>query len=135
MIPQARHDYRRWMFKTGIYALAIGGILFLPTMIVTLLADGPRAADTLQVLSAVLWCCVALLVGYGVVGPYLRFILAQRYDPNALPIDFRKMWGESQSVSKDEFIKVTQRLSTSPEVEAPTDSDSTGFRVPPSSSR
>jgi len=45
------------------------------------------------------------------------------------------MWGESQSVSKDEFIKVTQRLSTSPEVEAPTDSDSTGFRVPPSSSR
>jgi hypothetical protein len=105
MIPQARREYRRWMFKTGMYLLVSGAILAAPAILLTMIDNGSRSGHPVTVALAI---AAVVLIGSGLILPYVRSRLAQKYDPNALTADFRKVWGDSLSVGKDEFIKMRQ---------------------------
>lgn len=109
MVPQARKMHRKWMKTAAIYSFGLGGFLFLPAMVVTLLANGPGGTEGNWTASVVLWICATCLLACSAGLPLVRRFLVRGYDPNALPVEFRKQWGESSAVSKEEFMRMMQR--------------------------
>jgi hypothetical protein len=104
MIPQAQWEHRRWMFTTGICALAIGGIVAAPAIVMSLINDG-GFGETFAFVRTLFWITAAVLIACGLALAYARFLLAQRHDPHAMPAETRKAWGDSVSISKDDFLR------------------------------
>jgi hypothetical protein len=109
MLPQARRMHRNWMKKAAIVSFGLGGFLVLPAMVATLLANGPGGTEANLTASVILWSCSACLLSAAIGFPLLRSFLARGHDPNALPVELRKQWGESSAVSNDEFMRMVQR--------------------------
>ncbi len=103
MLPKARQQYRRWMFTAGLYLLALGGIVAAPAIVLALIDDGARAGDFITLMLAT---AAAVLIAGGLALAYTRLLLARGHDPNALPVEVRKQWGDDLSVSKDEYLKM-----------------------------
>lgn len=107
MIPTARATHRWWMFSAGVSALLLSPLAAMGTCALQKPIDG----DGLPLHIMLLWTCVAILLVAGLVLPNLRLFLAERYDPNTLPVDLRKAQGTELSVSKDDYVKMMQRPS------------------------
>jgi hypothetical protein len=108
MMGEAVRSYQKWMKTAALFSFCAGGILVLPATITTALANGPHASEMTALVGRTLWCGVGLLLGCAVGLPVLRWLLASRYDPNSLPLDYRKHWADSLAVSKEEFDKMIE---------------------------
>jgi hypothetical protein len=95
------------MFSAGVSALLLSPLAAMGTCALQKPIDG----DGLPLHIMLLWTCVAILLVAGLVLPNLRLFLAERYDPNTLPVDLRKAQGTELSVSKDDYVKMMQRPS------------------------
>jgi hypothetical protein len=94
------------MNRASILTFVLAGILFLPAMVVSMLeADQRRTGLSI---ASVLWmlsgACGVIALGFFL----MRILLAQRYDPNAEPVELRKETGQRVAVSKEQFLKSVQ---------------------------
>ncbi len=107
MFTRARQRHLRWMWKTGLIALAVAGILTVPAVIYTLLdLEGPG----ITALTVIALCVVTLAWSAGVALLVLRVRLCNRYDPNSTPVEDRKRQGQQSAFSKEEILKAFDQV-------------------------